>query len=169
MWLRNEEDNKAYFPTETGRFRLDGSFLYGCVLIVEGPDLPPQAGLNSARTVSSTAASNGSGASASFQSNPTPPPLFRSVIPNKGKEGTTFPVKIVKAKMVSCKTGKVDFSAISQMHIDLNESSANVEHVLEEIRKRWGEEYNLVTVDGLKLEDCEGNRGIVSIYFRGYM
>ena len=78
-------------------------------------------------------------------------------------------MKIVKAKMVSCKTGKVDFSAISQMHIDLNESSANVEYVLEEIRKRWGEEYNLVTVDGLKLEDCEGNRGIVSIYFRGYM
>lgn len=45
------------------------------------------------------------------------------------------------------------------MHLDLSDWTANVKHVLEEIQQRWGEDYVLVTLDGLELEDCEGTQG----------
>ena len=45
------------------------------------------------------------------------------------------------------------------MHLDISESNANVKHILEEVQQRWGEDYMLVTVDGLELEDCEGTQG----------
>ena len=45
------------------------------------------------------------------------------------------------------------------MHLDISESTANVRHILEEVQQRWGEEYMLVTLDGLELEDCEGTQG----------
>ncbi len=157
MWLRTEVDNQAFFPAETGKFRFDGSYLYGSVLIVEGPELQ-QSSSPVSRTISSTATSGDSGASASFRTTPMPP-AFRTVIPSKVGKEHTVSVKIVKAKMEYFHSGKVNFEQISQMHIDLSEKNANVSYVLEEVQKRWGEDYRLVTIDGLQLEDCDGNQG----------
>ncbi len=64
--------------------------------------------------------------------------------------------------MTYSQNGKVVYTKHSQMLIDLSESTANVNHILNEIHQRWGEDYSIVTVDGLVLEDCEGNRGVLS-------
>ena len=73
MWLRAEADDRAYYPDEAGHFNLqDASLLFGAVLSVEGPSLPP--GSAPSLTVSSTAQSSGVGASASYNSTP---PLHR--------------------------------------------------------------------------------------------
>ena len=45
------------------------------------------------------------------------------------------------------------------MHLDVTECTANVEYVLNEVQQHWGDQYTLVTVDGLQLEDCEGTKG----------
>lgn len=57
------------------------------------------------------------------------------------------------------KNGKVEFCKIEQMHLDVSESTANVSYVIKEVRQRWGEDYDLVTIDGLLLEDCKGAQG----------
>lgn len=156
MWLRSEEDNKAFYPTESGQFWLDGTLLYGCILIVEGPELQPSpVSMPTSRTVSSTATLGESGASASFRSGPS----FKSVIPSRAGKKPKISVKIIRARMEHSRTGKVNFEQLSQMHLDISEKSANVPFVLGEVRKRWGEEYRLVTIDGLELEDCAGIRG----------
>ena len=61
--------------------------------------------------------------------------------------------------MESSRTGKVEFVQEAQMHIDLAESTANVEHVTKEVQQRWGPNYVIITSDGLQLEDCEGTQG----------
>ena len=66
MWLRAEADDRAYYPDEAGLH--DASLLFGAVLSVEGPSLPP--GSAPSLTVSSTAQSSGVGASASYNSTP---------------------------------------------------------------------------------------------------
>ena len=157
VWLRADVDNRGFFPDDSGNFNLtEASLTFGAVLFVEGPNLGSSA--NSRLTVSSTAQSSSSGASASYKTNP-PPPAFKSVIPAKQSKGPSYTVKIVKAEMERSRTGKVDFTQEAQMHVDLIETTANVEYVLSEVQRRWGDQYVLVTIDGLELEDCEGTKG----------
>ena len=108
VWLRAEQDNRAFFPDDSGHFNLhDANLLFGAIHFVEGPNL---AAISNPRlTVSSSAQSSGSGASASYNSNPAPP-AFKSVIPKQAvPKGSTASVKIVRAKMERSQTGKVDF------------------------------------------------------------
>ena len=133
------------------------SLLFGAVLSVEGPNLPPLS--SPSLTVSSTAQSSGVGASASYNSTP-PPPTFRSVVPKASSlKGPTMSVKVIRATMKSTRAGKVEFLQDAQMHIDVNEKTANLDHVTKEMQQRWGQEYVIVTADGLQLEDCEGTQG----------
>ena len=164
VWLRAEIDNRAFYPDELGHFNLqEMSLLFGSVLSVEGPNLPP--GVAPSVTVSSTAQSSGIGASASYNSAP-PPPAFRSVVPkHSSSKGPTVSVKVIRATMESFRAGKTEFSQEAQMHIDISESTANVEHVTKEVQQRWGEKYIIVTADGLQLEDCEGTQGNLSDFF----
>ena len=59
--------------------------------------------------------------------------------------------------------GKVAFQPVNQTYIDLVESTANVEYILTLVQRRWGEDYIIVTNDGLQLEDSPATQGIVSI------
>ena len=43
------------------------------------------------------------------------------------------------------------------------ESTANVEYILTLVQRRWGEDYIIVTNDGLQLEDSPATQGTVSI------
>ena len=114
---------------------------------------------NPCLTISNIAQSSGTGASASYNSNP-PPPAFKSVIPKQAMpKGPTSTVKIIRANLERSRTGKVEFTQEAQIHLDVMESTANVQYVLNEVQQRWGEEYVLVTIDGLELEDCEGTIG----------
>ena len=55
--------------------------------------------------------------------------------------------------------GKPEFKATSQVYIELTEVTAHLDHILEVIRRRWGAEYNLVTNDGIEMEDSPATRG----------
>ena len=72
VWLKGEDDYKAYFPSDSGRFCLEGWFLYESILVVEGPDLPLSVRTTTSRSVSSSASSSGTGTSASYQSHLPP-------------------------------------------------------------------------------------------------
>ena len=77
------------------------------------------------------------------------------------KKGSSTNVKIVQAQ--ACKTpgGKLQFTKIGQTFIDVTEHTATVEHITSVIQRKWGEDYVLVTADGLRLEDSSGTKGFV--------
>ena len=54
----------------------------------------------------------------------------------------------------------MEFQPLSQTFIELVDSTANVEHILGVIQRRWGSEYTLVTHDGLQLEESPATQGI---------
>ena len=55
---------------------------------------------------------------------------------------------------------KFELQPVNQTFIELIEATANVEHILAIIRKRWGPDYLLVTKDGLQIEDSPATQGI---------
>ena len=55
---------------------------------------------------------------------------------------------------------KVDFKPVHQTFIELVETTANVDHILGVVQRKWGTNFVLVTQDGLKLEDAPGTQGI---------
>ena len=44
--------------------------------------------------------------------------------------------------------------------IKIEESTATVEFIRQEVRRRWGESYILVTIDGLELEGSLATQGL---------
>ena len=156
-------DSRAFFPDELGHLHLqDSDLMFGSVLTFEGPNLP--LGQMQHVALSSTAQSSGMGASASYNSNPLPPPAFKSVIPKPScSKEQVASVKVVRAVMNTSRSGKTEFTPEAQMHLDISESTANVEHVTKEVKQRWCEQYIVVTAAGLELEDCEGTQGMLCI------
>ena len=151
-WLQDDCDSNAYFPQEGGHFNLDTLGLSYATLTVEGPDAVVGRGSNlpPPRPSSVTVASTQSSAS-------LPPPVFRSV--TAPRQGSTFSFKVVKATLQRKGRGKPEFQASSQTYIELAEATANLDHILMTIRKRWGGEYTLVTTDGIELEDSPATQG----------
>ena len=45
------------------------------------------------------------------------------------------------------------FQPVAQMFVDITETTANVEHIHAAISSCWGDNYLLVSVDGLQIED----------------
>ena len=127
-------DNRAFFPDESGHFQLhDANLVFGSVLPL---------GQAQHVSVSSTAQSSGMGASAAFNSRP-PLPTFKSVIPKPScSKEQTASVKVIRAIMDASRSGKTEFTPEAQVHLDITESTANVEHVTREVQQRWGEQYS---------------------------
>ena len=69
-------------------------------------------------------------------------------------------MKVVKAKLNKLPGGKVDFDRIEQMHINIDEASANVHTITNAIKSKWGAQYFPVTGDGLPVDDSAGTQGI---------
>lgn len=106
--------------------------------------------------------STGTSVASASSNSMTPGPAFRSVQYHRNKGCKTVSIKITKATMrkpagSGCK--KPEFNAISQTHIDLVDATANVEFVTGTIQRRWGDDYVLVTNDGLELEDVPATQG----------
>lgn len=107
---------------------------------------------SSALTSTPSGAANASNSSAS-----TPPLQFRSVIARKASP--SFNLKVIKARMT--RTGrKVEFDIKQQTFIEIVDATANVEHILGVVQRRWGSEYVLVTQDGLQLDDAPATQGM---------
>ena len=47
----------------------------------------------------------------------------------------------------------------SQLNLSLTQETANVNYVTKAIKETWGEDYKLVTCDGIELEDSTTTRG----------
>ena len=85
---------------------------------------------------------------------PSQRPTFSS------KKSGSVSVKIVKASFYSkCSGGKREFEKLGQTFVSVTEATANVMYVSSVIRQKWGEEYVLVTSDGLQVEDSSGTQG----------
>lgn len=66
--------------------------------------------------------------------------------------------KVVKAekRMVG---GKVEFTALGVMYVELKPSTANVNYIQSYIQKTWGSQYVIVSNDGLQIQDTSATRG----------
>ena len=70
----------------------------------------------------------------------------------------SFSFKVIKADVHRIGK-KIDFQPQSQIFIDLVDSTANVDGV---VQRRWGSDYILVTQDGLQLEESPATQGSYS-------
>ena len=161
VWLKDDITGKAYFPGEDGSFHLADIAEY-ITLTVEGPDLSQSTSLprraNPFQRSSLYSASSSTVSSTPSGTSPATP-IFRSVV--APRKGSTFCVKIVKAKV---KKGgnrkKPEFLPISQAYIELTESTANLDHISSMVKRRWGDQYVIVTSDGIQLEDSPATQGL---------
>ncbi len=72
-------------------------------------------------------------------------------------------VKIVKAIMSRKDDhSKPSFFNERQEHVDITEATANVVYINSAIRSKFGDDYVVVTADGLKIEDSSGTQGNLS-------
>lgn len=153
VWLKQEYGRKCFFPDSNGSFNLDkhlhdieGTSRSFFALLVEG-------------TPSSTDPAPPCVASQTTHSPTTP--FFKSTKNNEG--GHTFNVKIVKAQVTTLPNGKPDFKRLEQMHVHIDEASANVHTITNAIKSKWGAEFVVVTADGLPVDDSAGTHGIYEI------
>lgn len=70
---------------------------------------------------------------------------------------TSMQVIRVSKKRVS--KGKYEFTENSQTWVNVTSETANVNYVNKAIKELWGDEYRLVTVDGIEIDDSPTTRG----------
>lgn len=130
-----------YFPNSDGTFSNLPPY---AVLRVDGTRVPSSSGRGSSLTLSSTPASSSSSL-----------PAFRSVV---AKKTNSFSLKIVRANMHRRPSGKPDFQALSQTHVELVEATANLEYIMTIVERKWPD-HIIVTSDGLALDDSPSTQG----------
>ena len=81
------------------------------------------------------------------------------------RKGQSLNLKVIKANLEYRPNGKPEFSHTGQTFIDLCESTANVHYITNVIQRKWGEDYVLVTADGLRIDDSSGTQGTISVIF----
>ena len=119
-------------------------------LVVEGPAQAAASSLPQANNLP-CASSLVTVSSTPTTSSLPPPPTFRSVTAPRWVP--SFSLKMLKAKLTKNGRQKPDFEPLNQTYIELVESTANLEHILVLVRRRWGSEYTIVKNDGIELED----------------
>ena len=68
-------------------------------------------------------------------------------------------VKVIQASVKRLANGKLEFMPHNQTFVDVTEATANVNYVTSAVQRKWGSDYNLVTSDGLKVDDNSGTHG----------
>ena len=142
IWLRGA-DEQAYFPTNE-RFSLPGT---ASTLHVEGStvDLAPTA-----------AGSSPISLSAPVETEPGPSTIPRATRSNKG---TFFSLKIVKATLSSNNSNKPEFTPLEVAYVQISSGTANIQYINDEVQRKWGSNFILVSNDGLPIVDTQGTRG----------
>lgn len=82
--------------------------------------------------------------------------LHRSVLGHKS--GARYNLKIIKARL-DMVGKKPSFDKGEVTYVEIKESTATVAHIASEIRGVWGQEYCIVTSDGMEVRDSSGTRG----------
>ena len=76
-------------------------------------------------------------------------------------------VKVERAEILGWSpAGKPDLHSLDQLFVTLKAASANVDHVVSAVQRKWGQDYILITANGLKVEDSSGTQGtaVNSVY-----
>ena len=160
--LKKDIGNLALFPEPDGTFKLDSILYYS--FRVEGVVALPT-GVNEGPSTSSPSSVN-------VRTAITGPPIFRSVASHRSRrsdslsaEQPTARVKIIKANVLTDTKGSVSMQHISQLFVEVNDSTANVPYLLQAVKDNFGAGYILVTTNGSEIEEGADNRYIY-IYYR---
>lgn len=146
IWLQQTIGNKIYLPNEDGSFcdiLGDRNSIYG--LAVRG--LPISRNQNNpSSAVSSTLSTSTLDA----------PPVFKSVMAKRNKSK----LKIVRANLRYAGNGKPTFESIDVFYVDIDEATSNVPSLLKAVQEEYGDNYVLLTNDGLMIKDSPATRGM---------
>ena len=165
IWLKSRyKDGHIYFPNSDGVFDLlkDGILPHE-ELIVEGEPRQMQV------QASQPCCSGLSARSSATVMDGTPPRYspgspFTSITAHRGKrplEEVTYRLKIIQATVVFAGPGskKPTFECHGQAFFEITASNANVPALLVAVRTEFGEDYTIVTGDGLEVKDSFGTQG----------
>ena len=122
-------------------------------LLVEGA--PP---VNQTQAVPCSTPFRGGPQSSSSTNHPMYKPIFSA------KKEPTANVKVVQAQLTRSSSGKAEFQRQGQLFIDVTEATANAPYISNAVQKKWGNDYMLVTADGLGIEDSAGTQGNSYLY-----
>ncbi|KAL5471034.1 hypothetical protein EMCRGX_G029108 [Ephydatia muelleri] len=158
IWLKSRyKDGHVYFPNPDGVFDLlNDGVLPHAELIVEGE---PRQGQASQPSCSGIYAQPSRSSAIVMDSTPprySPGSQFTSVTAHRGKrplEEATYRLKIIQATMAFASPGnkKPTFECHGQAFFEITESNANVPALLVAVRTEFGEDYTIVTGDGLEV------------------
>eukprot|EP00731_Ephydatia_muelleri_P035416 Em0122g4a len=174
VWLRSAYSRRVFLTNESGDFDLTSVTEYS-VLEVEGVAITTHADQPQLSATSLTLSSMGP----SGNDSPGPSSVgFTSVINGRPPTARTrnsarkrkfsnpilavssFTLKVVVARIVSGNEEKKPvFQKYDQVFIPMEESSATLPFVLAAVRDQVGDEYIIVTPDGLEVRDSAGTRG----------
>ena len=166
IWLKSRyKDGHVYFPNPDGVFDLlNDGVLPHAELIVEGE---PRQGQASQPSCSGIYAQPSRSSAIVMDSTPprySPGSQFTSVTAHRGKrplEEATYRLKIIQATMAFASPGnkKPTFECHGKAFFEITESNANVPALLVAVRTEFGEDYTIVTGDGLEVKDSFGTQG----------
>ena len=98
-----------------------------------------------------------------------PGPSSSTSVPRASRPLSSVPrrVQVVNVKVAKAMTkpgvnGRPEFTPLTQMFVDVTESTANTYAV----QRKWGAQYVIVTSDGLPIEDGSGTQGRLLVYCR---
>ena len=183
IWLRSAYFRRVFLTNESGDFDLTSVTEYSG-LEVEGVAITTHADQPQLSATSLTLSSMGpSGndspgpSSVGFTSviNGRPPTARTRTSARKRKFSnpilavSSFTLKVVVARIVSGNEEKIPvFQKYDQVFIPMEESSATLPFVLAAVRDQVGDEYIIVTPDGLEVRDSAGTRGTLLHFFSIY-
>jgi hypothetical protein len=146
VWLHEESlGNRAFFPDSHNTRNDDVGILITNLVAMGSP----------AQTTSpaSSAPARMSAASAEPSTSGLHIPQVQFTASRKAQSTN---IKIVQASMQRLPSCKMEFLAQNQTFVDVTEVTANLHYISSAIQRKWGQEYVIVTSDGLKLDDSSG-------------
>ena len=148
VWLREEGGSRAFFPDlQNAHFVLSADVgVLITDLVAMGSPMQGQsfASAPSAGRVAAISSLANEPSTSGTQSVPTM------------RKTQSINVKVIQASVKRLANGKLEFMAHNQTFVDVTEATANVNSA---VQRKWGLDYNLVTSDGLKLDDSSGTHG----------
>ena len=86
---------------------------------------------------------------------------FQSVVYRHQSTGQSYSLRVIKAEPIQTRhKKKIEFKEISQIFVELEEATANVNYILGVVKRKWGPNYIIVTSDGLPIEEGSATKGM---------
>lgn len=146
IWLQKAIGNKIYLPDDDGAFSavVEERNIFG--LAVHGVKKQGEAPMtsNSSTTLSAT-----------LNATNDTPPIFKSVLSKKSKSR----LKIIRANLRYASNGRPQFESIDVLYVDITEANANVAFLLKLVQEEYGDNYIMLTSEGLTVKDSPATRG----------